>query len=572
MHLLDSRRLTGASPFLSGPGAVIDVSVHFEERDLLVAAWERHLRRLLDDLGWQQGEISSRPFDGGVSLAFAAPVDGLYTATDVAEAAFDAARDWIEGGQRHLLRRASRVLRDEYRDEERPRLQRLLAAAREHGTLSILDTDTLTLGSGRGSRTWDLYELPHPDDVPWRRLRSVPAALITGTNGKTTTVRLLAAIAAAAGKCAGVSSTDWLAMGSELLDRDDYAGPGGARRVLRDPRCEVAILETARGGLLRRGLAVAQARVGLITNIAPDHLGEYGIDTVDDLADVKWSITRALGPDGVLVLNAEDPQLMKRAPRSPAPVTLFSLSPKAPAFVEHLARGGAGFTLRRGSLLRVRGGQSESFLGVKRMPLSYGGVARHNIANALAAAAVAEALGFDLATIARGLASLENDDNPGRANVYDIGGVTVLLDFAHNPAGLEALLPLVKRLPAQRRMLVTGQAGDRSDADIRAFAEAAAPLRFDRIVLKRMDGHARGRTSGEVARLLRDSFLAQGYAARSIGQAKTELDAARASLRWARPGDLVLFLSHEKRESTRAFFAGRAKKTRANDGKKETTT
>jgi len=558
MRLLDSRRLTGASLFLAGPGAVIDIAVDDDERGLLIAAWEHHARRLVADLDWSENEFNARPFDGGVSLALAAPVDGLYTATELNEAAYEAARDWIEGGQRHLLRRASRALRTDYRDEERPRLQRLLAAAEEHGTPVVLDDDILTLGTGAHGQSWDLFELPHPDDVPWRKLRAVPTVLVTGTNGKTTTVRLLAAIAREARRCAGVSSTDWLAMGDELLDRSDYAGPGGARRVLQDPRCELAILETARGGLLRRGLAVARADVGLITNIAADHLGEYGIHTVEDLTAVKWSITRALDRRSRLVLNAEDPRLMALVPRAPAPLTLFSLSPRAPAFSAHVAAGGRGFTVQRGRLVRIEGDEKTSFVSVKRIPVAYGGAARHNVANALAAAAVADALGIDTAAIARGLCSLGNDDNPGRANCYDIDGVTVLLDFAHNPAGLEALLPVAAKLPAKRRMLVTGQAGDRSDEDIRDFARVAAPLRFDRILIKRMDGHARGRPEGEVAELMRQAFIDDGYSARALGRSRTELDAARAALRWARPGDLVVFLSHEKRDATREFFAARA--------------
>jgi UDP-N-acetylmuramyl tripeptide synthase len=554
MRLLDSRRLTGANLFLPRAGAVLDIAVADEDRDLLCAAWTRHARRLLAELDWEDEELALRPFAGGVSLALSAPADGLYTATELNEAAWEAARDWIEGGQRHLLLRVARQLRREYRDEERPRLQRLLAAAGERGTPVLLDEDQLTLGTGRYSQSWDLFELPHPEDINWRRLKAVPTALITGTNGKTTTVRLLASIARAAGKLAGVSSTDWLAMGDELLDRSDYAGPAGARIVLRDKRCEMAILETARGGLLRRGLAVDRADVALITNIASDHLGDFGIETVDDLADVKWSVARALDSRSSLVLNAQDPLLMSLAPLSPAPVVLFSLDAKAPAFAAHVAAGGRGFCLRRGRLERVNRGKTEAFLTVKKLPLSYGGAARHNIANALAAAAVADGLGIPLATIAEGLAALKNSDNPGRANLYEINGASFLVDFAHNPAGLRALMPMLETLPAKRRALVTGQAGDRSDDNITAFADASAPMRFDRIWIKRMDGHARGRAEGEAAELMRRAFLAQGHPAKTLSAAKTELDAARAALRWARPGDLVVLLSHEKRDQTRALL------------------
>lgn len=557
MRLLDSRRLTGANLFLSTPGAVLDVSIDEDQRELLIAAWRRHARRLLQELDWEGQSLVARPFDGGVSLAMSAPEDGLYTATEVNESAWEAARDWIDGGQRHLLQRVARQLRSEYREEERPRLQRLLQAAKEKKVPVILDEDKLTLGTGQYGETWDLYELPHPEDVKWRRLKAVPTALITGTNGKTTTVRLLASIVREAGRTAGVSSTDWLAMGDELQDRSDYAGPGGARAVLRDRRCELAILETARGGMLRRGLAVQRADVALITNVSADHLGEFGIETVDDLVDVKWTVSRALDARGTLVLNAEDARLMAKATLATAPVCLFSLSPKNACFSAHVASGGTGFSLKRGQLLRYLKGQTANIVSAKKIPLSFGGVAKHNIANALAAAAVADALGIALDDIAKGLVALRNEENPGRGNVYSVGKVSVLVDFAHNPAGLQALMPIAQSLPAKRRLLVIGQAGDRTDTDIREYAEAAACMRFDRILIKRMDGHARGRAPGEVGALLRDSFLEQGYAGKSIAIVKSELDSVRAALRWAKPGDLVVLLSHEQREKTREFLQAR---------------
>jgi cyanophycin synthetase len=557
MKLLDSRRLTGPNLLLDRTGAVLDVSFGEFEPELVIGAWKQHARRLLADMGWSDAAVHVRQFEGGANLAISAPVDGLYTATEINEAAWDAARDWLEGTQRNLMRHVSRQLRDEYREEERPRLMRLLATAQARGVPTLVDEELVTLGLGCRSASWDLYEVPHPDEVDWASLGSIPVALITGTNGKTTTVRLLAAIAAASGLTAGVSSTDWLAMGSEVLDRDDYAGPGGARRVLRDARCELALLETARGGLLRRGLAVQRADVALITNIAPDHLGEFGVETIDDLADVKWSVTRALDSHGTLVLNADDARLMARASDSPAQLHLFSMNPRNLHLQQHIAAGGVAYTVQRGQIRRIGGGRTESIVAVKSVPICFGGAATHNVANALAAVATADALGLTTRSIKRGLTGFQLSDNPGRANIYRIGGSTVLLDFAHNPDGLAALMPIIEALPAARKMLVIGQAGDRSDVDIRNFAIAAAPERFDRILIKRMDGHARGREEGEVAGLLREAFLEQGYTARSIGMAKTELDAARMALRWARPDDLVVFLSHEKRDATRDYFASR---------------
>ncbi|MEO0438791.1 MAG: Mur ligase family protein [Pseudomonadota bacterium] len=558
MRILDSRRLTGASLFLDRPGAVLDIAVDEDSRDLLVEAWKKNARRLFSELEWPDEILNCRPMDDGVSLALSGPADGLYTATEVNEAAFEAARDWMEGSQRHLLQRVARALREEYRDEERPRLQRLLREAKRESVPVLLDEDEVTLGMGQHSQTWDLYEVPHPDDVQWRRLKAIPTALVTGTNGKTTTTRLLASIARAAGKVAGVSSTDWLAMGDELLDRDDYAGPGGARIVLRDKRCELAILETARGGLLRRGLAVDHADVALITNIAADHLGDFGVHTMEDLADVKWSVTRALHGKATLVLNAEDPLLMSRAARWEKALVLFSLSPRCASYRQHIKAGGIGYTVRGGRIERQQGDDRATVVAVKKIPLTYDGAAKHNVANALAAAAVADSLGLAKSAIKKGLVALSNEDNPGRANLFEVNGVSVLLDFAHNPAGFEALAPMINTLAVKRRVLITGQAGDRSDADIREFAEVSAAVKFDRVIIKRMDGHARGRALGEVARLMKESFEAQGFSPRQLSEKKTELDAVRAALRWSKAGDLIVLLSHEQRDKTYEYIRQRA--------------
>lgn len=558
MKLLDSRRLTGPNHLASQAGAVLDVSFGDTEPDLLIGAWKTHARRLLQELDWEDAALHVRRSHNGASLAITAPMDGLYTATELNEAAWDAARDWIEGSQRHLLLRAARELREEYRNEQRPRMMRLLDAARARSIPVLADEELLTLGLGVGSQSWDIYELPHPEDVDWASIGRIPVALITGTNGKTTTVRLLAAIAAADGKCAGVSSTDWLAVGDEILERDDFAGPGGARRVLRDQRCDIAFLETARGGLLRRGLAVDRADVALITNVAPDHLGEFGVETIDDLAAVKWSVTQALDASGTLVLNAEDPRLMARAGAVEAELVLFSSDPRNARLKQHVSGGGKGYTVERGQLRRLTRDGARSLLAIRKIPICFGGAARYNVANVLAAVAVAEALHLSLPAIKAALQNFQPNDNPGRANLYGVKGGTVLVDFAHNPDGLRALLPVIKALPAERRMLVIGQAGDRSDEDIADFAHAAAPLRFDRIVVKQMAGHARGRGESDVAALLRSAFRADGYAARSIAHAKTELDAARAAVRWIKPGDLVVFLSHEQRAATQAFFAERS--------------
>lgn len=548
MRLLDSRRLTGPNAVWEHPGAVIDVRFGDIDPELVIGAWQHAVRRLLDEVGWRDESFCVRRFTGGASLAISAPVDALYTATEINDAAWDAARDMIEGGQRQLLLRVARQLREDVRDEERPRLQRLLREARERAVPALVDTEAVSLGLGCRSVCWELADVPHPDDVDWQRLGTIPVCLVTGTNGKTTSVRLLSAIGAAAGLVTGVSSTDWLALGGEVLDRDDYAGPQGARTILRHPRCELAILETARGGLLRRGLAVEHANAALITNIAADHMGEFGVHDLDELADVKWTVTRALDADSVLVLNADDPQLVARAQRTPARLVWFSPNPKNPVLAAHVAAGGSAVTVQRGRIMLLQGSLAEAVIPVKRVPITFGGAAAHNVVNALGAAGLAHGLGMATDHIAAGLASLAADDNPGRANRYQRGGVEVWLDFAHNPHGLEALVAMLQRLPARRRLLIIGQAGDRSDGDIRDLAVAAGSG-FDRVLIKRLEGHARGREPGEVAALLRQAFRDAGYGSRQLSIVASELGALRAALRWAQSGDQVLFLAHEDKQA-----------------------
>ena len=308
MEVRDSRRLTGPNILTDGPGAVLDIA--FEAEDdaadsaAAIDAWRRWLRRILTAVGWEDARDFDRTFPGGASLAFRAPIDALYAATEVNEWAWEAAGIELDGAATPDLDEAVERLRRTIADEVSPKLLALRDAAREHDVAFLSDDDHTSVGLGAGSRTWPVDGLPDPEQVPWDEIYDIKVGLVTGTNGKTTTVRLLGAIIRAAGAVPGLSSTDWIAAGDDILDRGDYSGPGGARRVLRDPRVECAILETARGGMLRRGLAVDASDVALITNVAEDHLGEFGIHDLDALAACKFIVAKGARR---LVLNADDP-------------------------------------------------------------------------------------------------------------------------------------------------------------------------------------------------------------------------------------------------------------------------
>jgi UDP-N-acetylmuramyl tripeptide synthase len=376
-------------------------------------------------------------------------------------------------------------------------------------------------------------------------LHGVPKAVVTGSNGKTTTVRLLAAMLNAHGLRSGYSSTDGLFIDGERLDAGDYSGPVGARTVLRDPRVRAAVLETARGGLLRRGLAVDDARVAVVTNVSADHFGEYGIHDLDDIAAVKLVVAKSLAPGGLLVLNADDPALVRNSPSTGvARIGWFALD-----FAVARARGLPACGVREGRLmLATVDGQSD--LGaVVAMPLTASGSARYNIANIAAASLAAFALDIAPATVASVLSRFgaSNADNPGRLQRWTLGGVEVLLDYAHNPDGLRGLLAVAAGLRGHGRMaLLLGHAGNRLDEDFRALATVAAEAKPDRVWLKDIGGdYLRGRASGDVAMILREALLAAGMAGDALPVCLDEAQAVREALAWARAGDLLVLPVHE---------------------------
>jgi cyanophycin synthetase len=556
MKLLDSRRLTGPSLLLDRPGAILEVAFAAEEGAAAIPVWAAQVRRMLDAVGWTGAEIAVRRFAGGASLAITAPVDGLYAATEVNDWAWGAAEAAVTGLEAPDFQAAAARLRDEIAREANPALIALQATAASRGVAFLADEHFASVGLGKGSRVWPVRDLPDAAEVDWSRVYDIPVLLVTGTNGKTTTVRLLAAIVDASEQMAGTTSTDLVEVGGEVVDRGDFSGPGGARALLRDRRVEVAILETARGGLLRRGLAVQRADAALVTNIAADHLGEFGILDLPALAEAKLVIARAVGPQGRIVLNADDPELVAAAGerRLGAPILWFSLDAANPIVKKALAAGGEACFLDGGGLVLARGRGKKGRVEVTRVeavPVAFGGAARHNVANALAAIAMASAIGIPVEAMATGLRRVGNtpESNPGRANLFARGGVHILLDYAHNPHGLTALLDVARALPAERRLLLLGQAGDRTDEAIRDLARAALPFEADRIVLKELPEMLRGRPPGEIPAILEGELLRSGVPAARIERADSELEGARRLLAAARTGDLVVLLVHTQREA-----------------------
>ncbi|MGV8922945.1 MAG: Mur ligase family protein [Thermomonas sp.] len=565
----DSRRLTGNNLYFDGPGAALEVPFKQASGVAVDAAmlqrWRDNIARLRSTLGWADGAVFAREHRSGASLAFAAPVDQLYTAAEANEwALYSALRQHADDTpveddnappRPHVAHfdvdEALRQLHALAQAEAKPALIALLEAARSHGVPAHADDDDVSIGEGQHAQVWPLPELPEIHAVPWAALHAIPKAVVTGSNGKTTSVRLLAAMLRAHGSTPGYSSTDGLMVDGECIDAGDYSGPVGARTVLRHPRVQAAVLETARGGLLRRGLVARDARVALVTNVSADHFGEYGIHTLDDIAAVKLTVAKSLADDGVLVVNADDAVLMRGAEalRASHRIACFAMT----LATARAASDGLACGVEDGRLLLADGNAVHDLGDVAEMPLTLRGSAGYNIANIAGAALVAFVLGIAPTEIAGVLAQFGNDsrDNPGRLQQWRFGddahALRVLLDYAHNPDGLRGLLQVAQGQRGHGRLaLILGQAGNRGDEDIRALADVAADAQPDRVWLKDIGGeYLRGRPPGEIAAILFAALRSRGIAAEALPVCLDEADASREALAWARAGDTLVLPVHE---------------------------
>ena len=606
----NSRRLTGSNLFFDSAGAVLETA---ELDETVLAGWRSRALRARASLHWPGSDtqpsvqaasasraaerarsIAIRRHAAGTSLALAAPFDQLFTATEInewalcatlveadpvrwshveaalieaaTEAATQSADSASSGGRIPITVAFAAALPvlDERAAftrfaalstiEAAPRSRALVAAAQSRPLLHVLDDDFLTLGSGAGGRTWPVDALPDVAQVPWDELRDVPTAIVTGSNGKTTTVRLLAACARAHGWREGYNCTDGLFIGGEQIETGDYSGPVGTRTVLRDARIEAAILETARGGILRRGLAAQRAKVAVVTNVSADHFGEYGIDDLAGLADAKLVVASTIGDTGLVVLNADDTILHARAAQLSCPIGWFSRDYHDSTLKAHRRQRGATSGVRDGRLIVAwsRGSDVAEFdLGaIAHMPLTVDGRADYNVSNIAGVALAALGLGISHTTIAAVLARFGGSptDNPGRLMRYDHNGAQVLIDYAHNPEGLAGLMNVAARLRRTGRIaLLLGQAGNRANTDIERLATTAASFRPDFVVIKETEAYLRGRAPGEVPAILRAALVRAGLPESALEVCLTELGAVKRVLEWSRPGDVLVMPVHDHR-------------------------
>jgi cyanophycin synthetase len=401
-----------------------------------------------------------------------------------------------------------------------------------------------------------VIDMLFPPGTPTR----VPVIAVTGTNGKTTTTRLIAHIVKNSGLNVGFTTTEGIYIGNSLIQPGDNTGPVSAQLVLKDPTVEIAVLETARGGIIRAGLGFDRCDIGVVMNVTVDHLGLKDIETIEDMARVKAVVPRAVGRSGHAVLNADDELVYAMREDTPGRVALFSMEEGNPHIVEHTNEGGIACVFENGYVTLLKGKWKVRVEKVINIPLSYGGRAAFMIQNVLAATLAAYLQSISIEDIRVGLTTFVPSiaQTPGRLNLIEMGDFTVLIDFAHNPAGMEALQRFVARFPNKTKTGVIGGTGDRRDDDLLLYGRIAAQM-FTNVIV-REDDDRRGRAPGESTRLVIEGVRSVNpdMPVREIGDAP---EAINYALRHARKGELVVVLADNVSRSVELVSKFREKLT-----------
>ena len=405
-----------------------------------------------------------------------------------------------------------------------------------------------------------------PGSAPELIKPRIPVVAVTGTNGKTTTSRMLGFIAQRAGLSVGWSSTDGVYLNGELVEAGDYSGPSGAGQVLRQLGVQLAVTETARGGILRRGVGVAWNDVSVVTNISADHLGIGGIETLDQLAEVKAVITKITRPTGWCVLNGDDPRTFAMRLGTKARVWLFTLDPNSPAARAVIDSRGRVTTVIDGWVAVLQPGADPlPVVPVIDVGMTLAGLSRVNIENTLAVTSAALAIGLSADQVAEGLRAFDPGvDNPGRMNVWTVpvaddhgddqgGEISVVIDLAHNEAGLQALIEIARGIkpPEGRLLLGVGTAGDRSDDVFVTLGEIAA-LAGDVVEIAHKDEYLRGRPMAELGALIKEGADHAGVTI--VREHPGEVAALASLVSQARTGDVIALMTHQDRAQVDAWL------------------
>lgn len=572
LTLDDSRRLTGKNLLWNKPGAIIDAYIEGVDKLELVHVWQAYVSQLLGRVGWQEQQTCYRIFNNGVNLALSAPLDGLYAAVSLNDIAWRMVElhydlpispfdedSTLSNGEFDLDLKVEE-LQHEINTESNPELLALILASDQKNAPYLVDDDAFSLGFGASTQIWPIKQLPNPADIQWQHYQRVPSVYVTGTNGKSTTVRLLSKMFSKAAYCCGVTSTDFIKVGDDIIDTGDYSGPSGARILLRENNLEAAVLEVARGGLLRRGLPIADVDAAIITNVAEDHLGQYGINDLAGLTSTKFMVTKGLSNNKPLILNADDLNILRHYKANQTQLSRnicwFSIDENNPKLISHRQMGGSNCFVRNNRLIYQSASEESDIIGINDIPMTLNGAALHNVRNALGAIATAKNLGLNHEAIRGALLEFKSDasDNPGRGNLYTIKGATVIVDFAHNVHSMDAMAGTLNAMPAKRKILMLGHAGDRRNDEIAALTQSILDINPDLLIITETTEYLRGRELGEIPSIISQNALSSGLTVAQLSYSDSPLAGAKKAISAIKDGDLVFLMVLSQRDKIDAFL------------------
>lgn len=543
-------RLMGSNLFFEETGACLDITLFKKDlKDMpkILKIWDSELERVMLALNWGNYKTGLRIYSKGFKFAISAPSDLLFVALYALRQVWESTYSLYKTGKPYDIADILDYVKPELDDELDLKYRAICDEARRRSLNVFREKYDICIGSGKTAYRADIDDISLRD-IPWEEIKEVPSVMVTGTNGKTTTVRLTAYIARHAGKKVGYCSTDWVMVGDDIVEKGDLSGPTGSLRVMMHPEVEMAVLEVARGGLVRRGLIADFVKGATVTNVSEDHLGQDGIENIIDMAESKSLVYQAVKPGGYCIINLDDIEMRKRVATLTGKkimITQQSLTNKdiKPCLVhaEHICY------IKDNAFYFKTGKKEFKIATFAETPITINGMAKHNVENAMQAICLSHILGLSKKEITNGLKTYENTaaNNQGRANVFTHNGGTIIVDFAHNPAAIGAILNMAKAYlkPGGKFTMLMGNTGNRLKLTD-SMCQMVADANVDTVMVKEIPNYLRGAKLGEIPKMIEKSLISKGLKKKQIVMIGDEETAMEETLKSMKKGDACAFLCH----------------------------
>lgn len=543
-------RLMGSNIYFTETGAVLDITLFGKDLKAmpkLLKMWEVELKRIMTALNWSGYKTGIRIYSKGFKYAISAPVDLLFCGIYVLRQTWESVYNEYKTGKPYDMKDILEYIEPEIRNDLNLKYRAICDEARRRSLNVFLEKYDICIGSGKYAYRGDIDDISLRD-IPWDDIKEVPSVMVTGTNGKTTTVRLTAYIARHAGKKVGYCSTDWVMVGDEIVEKGDLSGPTGSLRVMMHPEVELAVLEVARGGLVRRGLIADYMQGATVTNVSEDHLGQDGIENIIDMAESKSLVYDAVKDGGYCIINLDDDEMRKRVftlPGKKIMLTQRSLTNKdvraCLKYADHICY------IKNKSFYWKTGVKESVIATFAQTPITINGMAKHNVENAMNAICLSFVLGLTKKQIGNGLKTYQNtaENNRGRANTFRHNGGTIIVDFAHNPAAIGAILNMAHAYlkPGGKLTMLVGNTGNRLQLTD-GICQMVVDAKVDTVMIKEIPNYLRGAKLGQIPKMIETSLLKKGMKKQQLIMIGDEETALEHTLKTMQPGDVCAFLCH----------------------------